>query len=42
MALEYNRADRYDLTQTLYEMSLELDWMPAVDKKSNKINGGRK
>lgn len=25
MDLEYNRADRYDLTQTLYEMSLELD-----------------
>lgn len=40
IALEYNRADRHDLTQPLYEMSLEADWMPTLDKESQEIKGG--
>lgn len=39
-ALEYNRHDRHDLTQTLYKMSLESDWMPKKNEFSNEIKGG--
>lgn len=39
-ALEDHREDRHDLTQPLYDMALEANWMPKVDKSNNQIKGG--
>lgn len=39
-ALEHDREDYHDMTETLYQMSLEADWIPTIDRETNEIEGG--